>query len=157
VIRFRGAVLKGGCEPILQWRGGTELIFWASLIGVPFVVLAITAIIRHSNGLPHTSATDVWGLFVALDATIALDSDAFAKIIPGHDSSVALRVFGVVFIILCAVMWQLCLYKVEPAIMQSHAPSTSPFPYRVWLFAWATLTTVFALHAAIFTGRLLSW
>jgi hypothetical protein len=63
-------------------------------------------------------------------------------------------VFGVVFIILCGCMWQFCLYKVEPALLKRHGSTTSPFPYRTWLFAWATLTTVFAMHIALFTRRL---
>jgi hypothetical protein len=131
------------------------LIFWATTVVVPLIVLVITVILRHYKHLPHTAATDVWAFLVALDAAMALDSDGFTKALPFHDvTPTFILVWGVIFIIICSVMWLICLLEIEPAVMRSHT-GPAPFPYNGWLFAWATLATVFAVHVALFTGNLL--
>lgn len=130
------------------------MVFWASIVGIPFLVLAITAAIRHFNDVPHTMACDVWGLFVAFDATMVLDASNFAKFLSAQDASSILAVIGMFFVIFCAAAWQTSLWKVEPALVRAHH-GTAPFPYRTWLGAWATLTAVLATHAALLTGRLI--
>jgi hypothetical protein len=127
--------------------------FWIGVLGVPTLVVLISACIRWYRHLPQTAATDVLAAIVIFDAAVALDSEAFARFT--NIDAGTIRGCAVITLILAVFLWVTAMYEVEPRVDAYYRNQVMSFPLAAWLVAWSASLAFIVAHVSFFTGRLL--
>jgi predicted membrane channel-forming protein YqfA (hemolysin III family) len=96
-----------------------DLAFWVVAVLGPVVVILVTTAARHSHRVPHTAASELWGLLVVFHLTMIVQSTEFANVVGTISARVLLIVGGVGLLISC-IMWMVRLTKLEPMLVRIH-------------------------------------